>query len=114
MEKTFEYFKELKANDSITIDSVGDCCIRAYNDDGQVYYLLIKTVMGFSKVYQYGPLDCDLEICNNYSCSIQQFEYSEKTLSKIIDNFLNDKYKKITQVFECDEKEFIENCKNII
>lgn len=114
MEKTFEYFKELRANDSITLDNIGDCCIKAFNDGGFVFYLMTKTSMGFSKVYQYGPLDSDMNICNGYSCSFQQIEYSEKVLSKIIDNFLNDKYRKITQVFECDEQEFIGNCKNIV
>ena len=69
MEKTFEYFKEVRANDSITVDNVGDCCLKAFNDDGCIFYLMVKTTMGISKVYQYGPLDVDLNICNNYSCS---------------------------------------------
>ena len=115
MEKTFEYFKELRANDSLTIDNIGDCCIKAFNDDGQVYYILTKTNLGFTKIYQYGPLYAsDFGFGSSYSCSMQSIEYSEKVLFKIIDNFLNDKYKKITQAFECEEQEFISNCKSII
>ena len=115
MEKTFEYFKELRANDSLTIDNVGDCCIKCFNDDGVVYYLMTKTEAGFTKVYQYGPLYAsDFTIGKFYNSSVQTIEYAEKTVSKLIDNFLNDKYKKITQAFECDEEEFIQNCKNIV
>lgn len=115
MEKTFEYYKELRANDSITIENVGDCCIKAYNDDGWVYYLLIKTTLGWTKIYQYGALSSDtLELSSNYCSSVQQVEYSDKVLSKLINSFLNDKNRKITQVFECNEEEFITNCKSII
>lgn len=114
MERTFEYFKELKANDSITLDNIGDCCIKAFNDDGQIYYFMTQTILGFTKVYQYGPLDESLNICNNYIMMFQSFEYSERTISKVIDNFLNDKHKRITQVFECDKQEFTDNCKKII
>lgn len=115
MEKTFEYFKELKANDSLSVYDIGNCCLKAFNDDGQVYYLMTTTTLGFTKVYQYGPLNVDdLNLGVYYNCSVQTIEYSEKVLFKLIDSFLNDKYKKITQAFECQIDEFIKNCKSII
>ena len=113
--KEFEYFKEIKSNDSLTIDNLGNCCIKAFNDNGNVYYLQITTSLGFSTILEYGPLNAEtLDFNQTYMCSYKVVEFSEKVLSKIVDNFLNDKYRKITQAFKCESEEFKNNYRNIL
>jgi len=42
--------------DSISIDNIGNCIIQAFNDDGDSFYLIIRTVLGISRIFQIGPI----------------------------------------------------------
>lgn len=110
-----EYMIQVTAGDSIDIDDIGNCCIKAYNDSGEEYYLYTKTYLGWVDIIQYGPATPDFEqLPKIVSYSYQRIEYDTRKLERIISTFLNNKYSGITQASLCDVNEIKENIKNFI
>lgn len=111
----FEYFYVQSINASINIDDIGNCAIAAYTDLGEVYYLVIKTLLGTTMVFQYGPLVDGSDILHkSVNCSFKRIGFKESAIQKVITNFLNNPYAKITQAVEITPEEAYENCINII
>ena len=107
----FEYLKTSQYQDSIEIESVGNCALQAINDEADSWILLINTELGSSIVIQAGPINLDFdEIGDNVYISRSKFEYNEKRLYKIIFDFINNPKKIITSV-EIIDKDL---CKNIL
>ena len=108
MKDTFEYICIKEALDSISIDDTGNVCLAALNDAGSCWYLQIETHLGDTIVTEYGPLSADEMTFNifgfNYNKS--KFIYNEKKLHTIIDKFLNNPRRVITQVTEISDYEF--------
>lgn len=99
----------------IEIESVGNVCIEAANEkDGLFYYLLIKTSLGTSSIFEYGPIVPDIDkLYDIYNVSFVRQPYNEKKLLLFISKWLNDKTKKITYANVIDENKFLDNCKDI-
>ena len=114
MTRDFEYFTKVVVNASISIEDIGNCAIRANNDLGSFWFLIIQTELGFSEIFEYGPFIFNVEelpkSCNWF---YKRISYSENALSKIIDKFLNDGYRCITQAEEISMEEAKENCRNL-
>ena len=111
----FEYFYQRMATGNLEVEDIGNCAIEANNDDGLFYYLLIETNMGFTKIFEYGPIHPDFhELPKSVKCNFERIEYNEKKLSKKIDDFLNSGFKCITQAQEIDKDMLLNNCTNII
>lgn len=91
--------------DSFSVEDIGNCSLRAYNDLGQSWLLVIQTILGFSYILEYGPLNNNGEIPNYLFSRFDKIEYSEYKLEKRIDKFLNDPKRLITQVEEYDLNE---------
>ena len=72
--------------DSISIDNIGNCIIQAFNDDGDSFYLIIRTVLGISRIFQIGPIQ-DGAITQCY-CSFKQIDYDDYKIDKIIKKFI--------------------------
>lgn len=111
----FEYLYKIEVQESIDIEDIGNCAIDAYNDLGYEWMLLIVTHDGNTEIIEYVPILPDLE---NYSpsrvsCSYERMQFRESKVSKVIDKFLNDSYKGITQVFEISPEEIIPKIKNL-
>ena len=70
----------------IDIESVGNVCIEAINEsDGLFYYLLIKTSLGTSSIFEYGPITPDVDkLYDIYNLSFMRRPYNEKKLSLFI------------------------------
>ena len=66
----------------IDIESVGNVCIEAINEnDGLFYYLLIKTSLGTSSIFEYGPVVPDIDkLYDIYNISFIRQSYNEKKL----------------------------------
>ena len=66
----------------IEIESVGNVCIEAANEnDGLFYYLLIKTSLGTSSIFQYGPIVPDIDkLYNIYDVSFMRQPFNDKKL----------------------------------
>ena len=95
----FEYLKTSQYMDSIEIDSIGNCTLQAVNDTADCWVLLISTELGSCKVLQAGPINLDFEeVSPNCYVSKSSFEYNEKRLHKIINDFINNPRYNITSV----------------
>ena len=93
----FQYLKVSTSMDSIEVEDIGNVCIRASNDDANEWYMSIKTSLGWVEVKQFGPLKIDSDDLSYYfNFSYQKFEFSEKRLYKLIDDFINNPKKSIT------------------
>lgn len=108
MQDTFEYVCVREALDTINVEDIGNVCLKAYNDWGQTWYLCINTELGDTYITQLGPI-IDDHICTGFfDFSKLKMPYSEKKLHTIIDKFLNDTKRSITQAFEITTEEFID------
>lgn len=96
---------------TLEIESVGNVCIEGIDmDDGLYYYLLIKTSMGTSSIFQYGPVVPDMKKSYNYyNVSYSKEQFNEKKLGTFISKWLNDKFRKISSARVIDEGSFLDN-----
>lgn len=112
---TFEYLQRVVVEAELEVDNLGDCCIQAFNDIGEAYYLVIKTVLGYTEVLEYGPCLVDLDMLqNNYQIKYNKFEYNQGKLERIIDKFLNDGKRAISQAMICDLNDIVDKLINPI
>ena len=85
--------------DSVSIDDIGNVIIEGFNDDGDRYVFIVRTVLGVSRMLKVGPIqDGAKTMCSSL---FQQMEYNEKKIDREIDAFLNDG-KCLTQVSVLD------------
>ena len=101
MKGEYQYLKQVSYMDSISIDNLGNFVLKAYNDLGDEYLLIVRTVMGVSRILEIGPIEQGARTA--YSCRFDQMDYNEKSIDKIIKWFLNGSYG-ITQVEVFDTK----------
>lgn len=110
---TFEYLQRVVVDGSLDVENIGDCTIQANNDFYQEYYLIIRTTLGWTEVAEYGPYSPDLPMLQeNYQIKYSRFEYSQSKIERIIDKFLNDPKRLITQakIISLEEiREFLVN-----
>lgn len=99
----------------IDVESVGNVCIEAINEnDGLFYYLLIKTSLGTSSIFEYGPVVPDIDkLYDIYNISFTRQPYNDKKLLLFISKWLNDRMKKITCASVIDENKFLDNYKDM-
>ena len=75
--------------DSISLDDIGNCIIEAFTDEGDKHYLIIRTVLGVSRIFQIGPLQIGARtFC---SCYFHQMDYDDHKVDKLIGKFVNGK-----------------------
>lgn len=110
-----EFDNKLSPQNSIDIDDLANICIEAANEEtGEYYYLLVKTSLGFSSIFEYGPVVPDLkELCEHYRLSYSRMAYNQGKLLSYITKWLNDKYKGITYATIAEEQTFLDNMKDI-
>lgn len=115
MTNNFEYYYTKSAMGEITVDDVGDCAIEACNDDGLVWYLIIDTSLGNSRIFEYGPIMIDLEeLPKSVTCKFDRIEFDERKINKRITEFLNSPYKNITQATVVPKEIALDSCIDII
>jgi len=115
MTKTFEYLYTVKAEDSIKIKDIGNCCIRVFNDIGYYWNLIINTELGDCFVKTFGPFNVDIPnyFIHGFNFNFYRTEYKETRLANIIDSFINDTKKNISQVVEITPEEAYNDLLNI-
>lgn len=111
----FEFDNQYVPQNFIEIENIGNVCIEAINEtDGLFYYLLIKTSLGTTSIFEYGPVIPDIDkLFDNYNVSFNREQYNEKKLKIFISKWLNDRMKKITTANIIEEKTFLDNYKDI-
>ena len=114
MEIDFEYNKEWLPQNTINVKDIGQFALEASNDEGYFFYLVIFTQLGISTIASAGPVIPDVEELNQgYSCSMYTMEYKEDKLIKTINNWLNDRSKKITQAREVTIDEALDQFRDL-
>ena len=110
-----EFNNQYVPQNFIEIESVGNVCLEAINeDDGLYYYLLIKTSLGTTSIFEYGPVIPDIDkLFDNYNISFIRQPFNEKKLNLFLKKWLNDKNKGITAAYVIDENKFLDNYKDI-
>lgn len=114
----YPYLYTLQAIESLEISDIGNTCIIANNDLGDEWYLVIRTILGESTIFSYGPSNPDFDtLPPALSCSYYKMQYNEKKLNTLIDKFLNDTCKRITQAREVlleDIKVYLKDIREIL
>lgn len=112
---TFEYLQRVVVDGTLEIDNIGDCTIQGNNDLGEFFYLIIVTELGWTEILDYGPCVPDFDILQaNYQIKYQRIEYNQGKLERIIDKFLNDPKRMITQAKLVYTEDIIEDLVNPI
>lgn len=117
MTNSYNYLKTITFQDSFTIDDIGNFILEGYNDDGEAYYLIIRTVLGISRILTYGPFTNGA--ITKCQCSFFQIQYDDKKINNIIKKFVNE-HQDLTQIeiFDLSTKkdvlQFTEKMKNIV
>ena len=110
----FKYLKTEAYMDSIDIDDIGNCFLQIYNDDGREWLMSVKTKLGWTNVKTFGPFILDSNTMDiNFYYSKNELEFKEKKIYHIIDDFINNPKKQITQIFIIDEDTFNDKLSSI-
>ena len=111
MKIDFEFDNQFVPQNVISIDRIDNFCLEAINETNLFYYyLMIKTEMGMSEIFTYGPIVPDIpEPLDFYSYSYQKIKYNDKKICSFIDKWLNDRMKGITTASIINVRTFLEN-----
>lgn len=103
---TFDYMERVVVEGQLDVENIGECIIQANNDFGEIFLLMIRTELGWTQVIDYGPLVPDIELLSpNFKILYNRFEFNQQKIEKLIDRFLNDPKKEITQARVVDVTE---------
>lgn len=95
---TFEYIQKVTVEGELEVDNIGDCVISAVDVLTYSYYLIIKTVLGFTEIIEYGPILEGIEqLPSSYSVRYDRIEYNQGKIERVIDRFLNNPKRGIVQ-----------------
>lgn len=107
MRGCFDYFYTTKVNAQLTVENIGNCVIKANNDLGDTYFLLIKTKMGSTSIVEYGPYNPEIKQ-SHVIYLFDKLDYNEYKIEKRIEKFLTSPSRLITQAEEVNEEDIIE------
>lgn len=95
---TFDYLQRVVVDAQLEIENIGDCALRGRSDLGEEQYLIIRTEQGETEVIDYGPVDPTIDLLPmGVTLHYNRFEYNQNKIYRIIDKFLNDPKRVITQ-----------------
>ena len=94
---TFDYLSRIVVDASIDIDDICNCCIQAFNDIGNKYYLNICTDYGVTEIFEYGPASISDEPRKSIVWKYNRFDTDTNKVAKRIDTFLNNPQNHISQ-----------------
>ena len=110
----FEYFYTQTAMGELEVEDVGNFAILANDDNGLFYGIVVKTNLGMTRVFQYGPAAPDFtELPKTVDVRFERLDYNEGKIQKIVQSYLNSFARKITQAMVVDESEVYGVVRNI-
>lgn len=112
MKASINYLKTEQFEESIDLEDIGNCSLKAYDSLAREYYFNINSSLGDVTVKKFGPLqENDNEIKTYFNYSKFTHFYDEKKIYKDIYAFINSN--DICQVEEISKDEFFERFKNL-
>ena len=95
MTNQYNYLKTVQYMDSFSIDNIGNFILEGYTDDGDKYYLIIRTVLGVSRILKIGPIQDGAKLFCSYQ--FMQLDYDDRKMDKLIQKWVSEN-KDITQI----------------
>lgn len=86
MKADYSYLKKIEYLDSFTIEDIGNFVLEGFNDNGDKYYLIIRTILGVSRILQFGPIQQG--VTTFCSSQFRQMDYDDKKIDRLIEGFL--------------------------
>lgn len=103
----FEYAVQKTFMQAIDIVDIGNFGIRCTNQLGHEYYLIARTIMGKTSILYFGPIIPDIPVLvDKFNVSYTKIDYKETKITKIVQTFINDPMKEISNVEEVVDIEF--------
>ena len=99
-----EYFYTKQAVGQLDLDDYSNCAIEANDDLGNFYYLIIQSEYGIANIAEFGPIN-EYEIPNIAYERFRRAEVNERKLEKVLNEFLNNDKRMITQAREISIEE---------
>ena len=73
---SYEYLSRVVVEATLEVDNPGQCVIRGRNDLGEEFYLVIKTELGFTEQFTYGPVTPEIDILPfSVALDYKKYEY---------------------------------------
>ncbi len=95
---TFDYLRRVVVDGQLDVDDMGNCAILGRNDFGEEFYLFTKTELGWVELIEYGPRTPDIQLLPTaITLTYSRFEWNEGKLERLIDKWLNDGKRMISQ-----------------
>lgn len=111
----FDYMIKTVAGDSIDILDIGNCALQINNDRKEFWYLVIKTELGWTEVFEFGPVDPDIDKLPTYcAMAYKRFEYRQSKIEDIIFNAINNASRNVTQVIEVSVDDAKSGMRNLV
>ena len=86
----FDYMKRTVVDASLDVPDIGNCVIIANTDDGEFYVLVIRSILGWTEIFEFGPITPDIKELPRYTGQVySRDEFSEFRIKKTIAKFLN-------------------------
>ena len=102
----FEFAVQRTFNESIDVVDIGNTALRCTNHRLDVYYIIIKTVLGKSHIIKFGPMFPDTDVLlDDFFVNYKKIDYKESAICREIDKFINDFKKEVNTVEEVTEYE---------
>ena len=115
MKASIEYLPQESFLASVEVEDIGNVALVMYDDMGHEWYLLTITSLGWTKVYMFGPLmiDVDSLVVKSFSFTYSEIEYRETKLISMMEKFIQDPRKCVTQVLEINRDDVFERYRNL-
>lgn len=111
----FDYMYTMTAEDSIEIEDIGNFCLSVTNDLYLEWIMMCTTTYGITTYLQAGPFRIDFdELDDRVVYVFQRMEYNQGKLCKLIDSFINDDKKRVTQVSLISEDKAKSSIKDLV
>ena len=107
----FKYKFSTLFEKELDIEDIGNCAIEVIDCKNQHYYLVIKTSLGTTSFFEYGPIVPDIKLLPKYvHNTFNRIEFSEYKMEKRINTFLTN----AEEVNIIDKDKALNSCVNLI
>lgn len=89
MDSEFRYNTQMMQIDSINVEDIGNCALEAIDEDNCYYYIIVRTVSGFSDVITFGPVIPDIDLLpTGYESTFNHMSYTDLKIQKLIQKWV--------------------------
>ena len=104
MKSVIDYAAVKAFTATISIDDIGNTCVRCEDENNAELFMFVKTVAGYTHILQVGPVITGVPIfCKNFKVEVKQFNYSDKRIDKELRLFLNSNKISSAEVISIEE-----------